>query len=250
MALRPFKAPARIIGHRGAAGSAPENTLAAFRRAAHEGASWIETDAKLTADNAIVMFHDDLLERTTSGKGAVARATLAELRMLDAGSSFSPAFAGEKIPTLKETVGVLADLGLDCHLEIKPSPGREIETGGTVIGELARLWPSERPLPLVSSFSRASLKAARERQPEWPMGALFDDHPRDWLEWARAIGAVSIHCWHKTLTQSWARAIKDQGFLLLVYTVNDIDHARQLFGWGVDSVFTDMPGRLLEAGLG
>ena len=250
MALRPFKAPARIIGHRGAAGYAPENTLAAFRKAAAEGATWIEADAKLTCDNAIVMFHDDLLERTTNGTGPMAKARLADVRKLDAGSWFSPAFAGEKVPTLKETIGLLADLDLECNLEIKPCPGREVETGATVIEELARLWPKGRPLPLVSSFSRASQKAARERQPDWPMGALFADHPHDWLEWARAIGAVSVHCWHKTLTQSWARAIKDQGFLLLVYTVNDVDHARQLFGWGVDSVFTDMPGRLLEAGLG
>jgi glycerophosphoryl diester phosphodiesterase len=242
--------PGRIIGHRGAALNAPENTLAGFQRAAREGARWIETDAKLTADNAVILLHDDTLERTTNGHGPVAKATLSQIRALDAGSWFGPAFAGARVPTLDEALAAIRQLDLGCNLEIKPCPGREIETAEIVMRELEELWPQEAGRPLVSSFSREALRVARRLRPDWPLGVLFDDEPKDWLDWALEIGAVSVHCWHKTLTPAWASAIKERGYGLLVYTVNEPDLARLLFEWGADAVFTDAPGRLLEAGLG
>jgi glycerophosphoryl diester phosphodiesterase len=103
---------------------------------------------------------------------------------------------------------------------------------------------------LVSSFAYESLLEARRLNEEapgaaFPLGLLLEDAPADWLGLAQGIGAVSIHCWHGTLTEDWARAIKQAGYLLLVYTVNDVELARRLFAWGVDAVFTDMPGRLL-----
>src|SRR4030095_13565486 len=94
----------RIIGHRGAAKAAPENTLESLREAKRQGATWVEVDAKLTADNQIILLHDDLVNRTTSGEGPAAQKTLAEIRALDAGSWFAPAFEGAKVPTLEETV--------------------------------------------------------------------------------------------------------------------------------------------------
>jgi glycerophosphoryl diester phosphodiesterase len=242
--------PARIIGHRGAAASAPENTLESFAEAARQGARWVETDAKLSADGAVVLMHDDDLDRTTNGKGPAAKATLAELKGLDAGSWFGPTFKGAQVPTLEEAIGAFARLGLDCNMEIKPSPGREIETAQIVMRGLGRSWPSDRQPPLVSSFSREATLAARQARPDWPLGALYDDQPDDWLDWARSVGALSIHCWHKTLTSSWAKEIKKNGFLLLVYTVNEVELAKQLFAWGADGIFTDAPGRMLEAGLG
>src|SRR5688572_32918354 len=86
----------RIIGHRGAAKAAPENTLESLREAKRQGAAWVEVDAKLTADNAIILLHDDLLDRTTSGQGAAAQVTLEQIRALDAGSWLAPAFAGAR----------------------------------------------------------------------------------------------------------------------------------------------------------
>src|ERR1041385_7236710 len=94
----------RIIGHRGAAKAAPENTLESLREAKRQGATWVEVDAKLTADNAVILLHDDLLDRTTSGKGPAAQATLDAIRTLDAGAWFAPSWAGAKVPTLEETV--------------------------------------------------------------------------------------------------------------------------------------------------
>src|SRR5687767_1083821 len=99
-----------IIGHRGAAKAAPENTLEGLREAKRQGAAWVEVDAKLTGDNHVILLHDDLLDRTTSGQGPAAQATLTAIRALDAGAWFSPAFAGAKVPTLEEAVKELLSL--------------------------------------------------------------------------------------------------------------------------------------------
>ena len=91
----------RIIGHRGAAQAAPENTLESLREAKRQGAAWVEVDAKLTADNHVILLHDDLLDRTTSGRGAAAQTTLEQIRALDAGSWLAPAFAAPRCPMMR-----------------------------------------------------------------------------------------------------------------------------------------------------
>lgn len=243
----------RIIGHRGAASSAPENTVAGLREAKRQGASWVEVDAKLTADRAVILLHDDTLDRTTTGKGAAAAMSLAQFRKLDAGAWYGSAFIGTPVPTLKDTVDALLELGLNCNFELKPCPGRDRETGELVMQELQRLWPRDHEKPLISSFSAESLVAAQQTAPEFPRGILVEEIPENWRLWAEEIEAVSIHCWHKTLTQVGAKAIKDAGYLLVVYTVNEPEDAGRLLSWGVDSLITDAPGpllgRLLAAGI-
>ena len=100
---------AEVVGHRGAAADAPENTLPAFVRAAEQGAAMVEFDAKLTADGAVILMHDDTLERTTSGRGAVATTPLAAIQALDAGAWFGPAWRGTKVPTLEQAVHGFAE---------------------------------------------------------------------------------------------------------------------------------------------
>lgn len=105
-----------LLGHRGAKNYAPENTLAAFTLALEQGADGVELDAKLSADGVVVVHHDAMLDRTTDGKGPLARHTFAQLRELDAGSFFSEKFRGEKIPTLEEvfeTVGKRAVVNVE-----------------------------------------------------------------------------------------------------------------------------------------
>jgi glycerophosphoryl diester phosphodiesterase len=239
----------RIIGHRGAAENAPENTLESFRAAAAEGAQWVEFDAKLTADNAVIILHDDDLDRTTTGKGPAKLKTLAELQSLDAGAWFkpgtAPGFAGARIPTLKDTVALLDELGLSANVELKPCPGRERETASVIMDVLRRIWPRAKPLPLISSFVPECLRVAQAEAPEFPRGLLLDEHPLDWLAQARGVGAVSVNIGDQVATPDWCREIKAAGYGLLVYTVNDAARAAQLFAWGVDGVFTDAPGRLL-----
>ena len=108
---------APVIGHRGAAGCAPENTLASFRKAREQGAAWVEFDVMLSRDEVPVLIHDETLERTTNGRGRVNQLTAAELQSLDAGCRFGPEFVGEPIPTLEAAVAVLLELGLGANLQ-------------------------------------------------------------------------------------------------------------------------------------
>jgi glycerophosphoryl diester phosphodiesterase len=127
----------RIIGHRGACGYAPENTLESIRTAADLGIKWVELDVKLTKDGVPVIFHDETLDRTTNGHGNVAETFYADLQNLEAGSWYSDGFAGIKIPTLEEAAELLIDLGLGLNLELKPCPGREKETAEIALDHLS-----------------------------------------------------------------------------------------------------------------
>jgi glycerophosphoryl diester phosphodiesterase len=238
----------KVIGHRGAAKAAPENTLESIREAKRQGATWVEIDAKLTSDNKVILLHDDLLDRTTSGKGAAAKTSLVQFRALDAGSWFAPSFAGIKVPTLEETVKEVLGLGLSLNVEIKPCPGREHVTAELVTRELQRLWPKQErgPAALISSFAYDALKVAHQLAPEFPRAVLIEDTPANWKELCAGVEAVGLNPWHKTLTPEWTRAIKQEGLAIATYTVNDPARARELFGWGVDTVFSDAPGLLLK----
>jgi glycerophosphoryl diester phosphodiesterase len=236
----------RVIAHRGASAYAPENTLAAFELAADQGAQAVECDAKLTRDNAIVLMHDDTVDRTSSGRGAVRRFDLKAIRALDAGSWFDPRFKGERVPTLEEGLAQWARLGLMPQIEIKPCPGRAAETGAEVARATARLWPKRLPRPLLSSFVMLSLETARAAAPSLPLAWLTERIPADWRRRVEKLGCAALHCNHKHLTEAAARGVKDAGLALRCYTVNEPDRARRLFAWGVDAVFTDCPDRILS----
>lgn len=234
--------PPRVIGHRGAARLAPENTLAGLRKAKAEGATWVEFDIKLSADDVPIVMHDDTLERTTNGSGPVRMRTLAELTRLDAGSWWGPAFAGEPIPTLDAALDTLAALGLGANVELKPCPGCEAETGRVVGARLARAWPASLPPPLLSSFSPEALEAARLQAPALDRAMLVNDRCAEWEALAARVGAVAVHTWWGFITAELARDVLAAGYALRAYTVNDVAEARRLFALGVAGVFSDVPG--------
>lgn len=237
-----------VIGHRGAAASAPENTLAGLRKGHELGARWVEFDVRLSGDRQCIVLHDDTIDRTSNGKGAASRLTLAELRRYDAGSWFAPEFAGERIPTFAEVIDLLGALGLGANVEIKPAAGDEVATARATVETLRRTWPASLPPPLLSSFAPAALEAARDAAPEIQRGHLFRRLPGNWQEQAERLGCVTIHCDQKHLTRSAARAVIDAGYPLLAYTVNDPARAREIIRWGATSVFSDCPDRVI-AGL-
>lgn len=235
-----------VIGHRGAAASAPENTLAGIARAHELGCRCVELDAKLSFDRVVMLMHDDRLERTTDGFGPFAERGAAELKRLDAGGWKSPRFAGEPIPTLAEATVLMARLGMSANIEIKPCPGREIETGRRVADELRRLWPRGHGL-LLSSFSGAALEAARAAAPELPRGLLVEAPAPDWPLTVRRLGCVSLHPRHEEVAPGMLEAARGLGVVLVVYTVNEPERAALLLRSGVASVITDVPERLLPA---
>ena len=237
----------RIIAHRGASGSAPENTLAAFRAAAAAGAKFVEFDSSLTSDARPVVFHDDAIDRTTDGTGLLAETSFEILKHLDAGSWFNPRFAGELVPTLEEVLETLADLGLGFNMEIKPDPGREAETARVSLAAVADIWPQDAMAPLISSFARTSVAVAKDIAPHHARSFLFDRRPEDWGEIGKSLDLFGFGANHTHLDEHQVAEMKDAGYRLSAYTVNTPERASLLFGWGVDAIFTDHPALMLKS---
>jgi len=229
----------RIIAHRGGGTLAPENTLAGMRKAREMGYAGVEFDVMLAADDTPILMHDETLERTTSGSGAIAATAYRDMLKLDAGAWFSDEHAGEPVPSFERAGKLCVELGLWANIESKSAKGFEAQTG-TAAALLARaLWRGAPVLPLLSSFQPAALAAARQAAPELPRGALTSGIPPDWEQWMRKLGCVSLHCDYRLLLPQQARAVRDAGYWLLCWTVNDPDIARVLFDWGVDAIVTD-----------
>lgn len=240
----------KIIGHRGACAYAPENTVESIRTAAEMGVEWVELDVKLTKDQVPVIFHDDTLDRTTNGFGNMADITYEDLRQLETGSWFAESFIGINVPTLEEVCEVLIEMDLGLNLEIKPCPGREIETAEVALDHLSRIWDAHNKL-LISSFSHVSLETAMDVANDWKRGLLLhgenpDKWPDNWKELCDYLDCATVHLNKEMATRTIIEEISDYDKPSLVYTVNDPQDARVLQSWGVDALFTDMPDVIQE----
>lgn len=237
----------RIMGHRGTAAWAPENTLASIRKAAELGATWVEFDVMLSGDGRPVLFHDDNLKRLTGLDAWVAETPYGKLKTLDVGARFASEFAGETIPSLEAALDLVWALGLNANIEIKSTPGRDVETAEAALKVVAGAWSQDRPPPLISSFSRMSLAAARALQPDWPRGLIARRVPKDWSTVLAALGCASLHLGSRRLDRRSVARIKRAGYLVAVFTVNQKQRARQLMQWDVDCLITDAPDRIATA---
>lgn len=238
--------PPWLIAHRGASQDAPENTLAAFLLAHQQGARWIECDVCLTQDGVPVIFHDETLERTSSGHGPVAAAPWSVIGSLDAGSWFSPRFALERIPSLQQLCSFLGHWQMGANIELKPTPGLEVQTAQAALHVLAQHWPQNLPPPLISSFSFEALQTVHTLAPDLALGLLIDEGPlpSTWRDQARAINAFSVHIPNSLATAERCLAIQQAGYRVLVYTVNTVERQKTLKDWGVTAIFTDCPGAM------
>ncbi len=239
--------PPPVIGHRGAAADAPENTLTGLRKARALGCQWVEFDVRLSADGELLLLHDDRLDRTTNGRGRVRKLSSTAIRRLDAGAWFHQRFAGECVPTLAEAIMVLSELGLGANIELKSEPFNAIRTGIAAADALSRLWPHHLPAPLISSFSADVLMAARERAPAIARGLLLRAARVKRWRLAEVLECRTVHIDHRRLNRSSVAAIRKAGYLVLAYTVNDAARACELWQWGVSSVFSDVPRMILAA---
>jgi glycerophosphoryl diester phosphodiesterase len=235
----------RVLAHRGGGTLAPENTAAALACGMAHGFRAIEFDVMLARDGVPVVLHDPFLGRTVAGSGNVFDYDAFELAAMDAGGWFGRQFAGEPVPLFADFARSCRQHGVWMNIEIKPAPGFELETGGAVAHASAELFAAEigagdwARVPLLSSFSQLALEAAQEVAPQVPRACLMSELPPDWERRAQAVAAVAIHVNHRHLTPALARAVKDAGFGLFCYTVNDPARARELLGWGVDAYCTD-----------
>ncbi len=232
-----------VIAHRGASGNAPENTLAAFKKAVALGATFIETDLQLSRDARFVAIHDATVNRTTNGQGAVHEMTLAELRRLDAGSWFGSEFAGERIPTLEEIFEFSKKNDVVFYLEIKPvgSWGGE----HALIGALRE--SGEIPRTVVISFDAGILLSLRNIEPTLMTGLLYDGLIENPLDKAVAIGARQLAVRGDLVTPAMLAEAQKKDLQVVCWTVNHPAHMRMLMAAGVDGIMTDYPERLTTA---
>jgi glycerophosphoryl diester phosphodiesterase len=230
-----------IFGHRGSSAHAPENTLAAFDLAIRQGADAIELDAKLCLDGHIVVIHDQSVDRTTGATGLVRELPLADLRKLDAGSTFNPAFKGEKIPTLEEvfeSVGQRTFINVELTNYASPLDNLPVK----VCCLVKQFHLEERVM--FSSFNPLALLRARRALPQVPRGLLA--FPGSSGAWARSwpgswFPCQALHPEFKDVSQDLVRRVHHNHRRVYVYTVNDPQDMHHLFTLEVDGIFTDDP---------
>jgi len=232
------------IAHRGACGHCPENTRASFLRAIELGADMIELDCQLTRDGAVVVIHDETLDRTTTGKGRVRDHTLKEIKALDAGAWFGSEFSGEEVLTLEEAITLLRG-HVELNLEIKgeESPGRlEIQCVGIV--RSLRFFEQT----VFSSFTPARMRLVRDLGEDARVGILVD-RGGSWsgaLALADELGAEALHPERTLVRAATVSQAHGAGLEVRAWPVNRPEEIVRLAALGVDGIFSDFPERLLH----
>ena len=230
-----------ILCHRGAKNYAPENTLAAFKTALELGADGFELDTQLTSDGHVVVFHDTKVDRITNRNGNLSKIPLAELRELDAGSSFSEKFQGEKIPTLNE-VFETTDRRAIINVELK-NFSTPFDNLTEKVCELVRRHEMQKNV-LFSSFLPWNLKKAARILPDVPRGLIT---AKGWMGlWGRSFGFFfgdydALHPYLDNVTAQQVQRVHKLNRKINVWVVNKEDDLRRMFSWGVDGILTDDP---------
>lgn len=234
-----------VVAHRGASSERPENTLAAFRLAVAQGAPVVEFDVYQSRDGVWVCMHDRTLDRTTDARARLGREgarvdelTFTQLRSLDAGSWFAPAFAGERVATLEEALAAVA-----------PAIPMIERKGGdplALVAELRRLGAVDDVL--VQAFDWDWLERVHAAEPRLLLGALGGDAPSaERLDDLGRTGARVVHWDHGLMTAAAARAVRASGRLLCVYTVDREGAFRRCLELGAQLVTTNRPGHFVGA---
>ena len=235
-----------VVAHRGASGHAPENTMAAFRRAVEMGARFIETDLHLTRDARVVAIHDSTLDRTTNGHGLVDSMPLEEVRALDAGAWFtsplSESFAGERIPTLDEIVRFAKETDVIFYLEIKSDSTWGVEHA--VVAALRDTGEAARALIL--SFDPATLISVNRLDQTMMTGYLCEHPSNDLVERTVRAGARQIAPRGDLVTPDMVKKAHQAGLQVVAWTINEPDQMRRLITAGVDGIMSDYPDRLVS----
>lgn len=232
---------AEIWAHRGASAYAPENTLPAFQLAIDQGAQAIELDLQRTADDVLVVVHDETIDRTSNGFGKVADLTLEDLRRCD----FSNGFIGHRnvrIPTLAEVLDFIAPTGVRLNVELKNSvvlyPGLELQAAAMV----ADAGLTDRVL--FSSFNHPSLANLRDVVPPSQIGVLYNDGLYNPWQYARWIGAGALHPnWRALRQPDYVWLAHEAGVKVHVWTIDEEKDVAHAIDIGVDALVTNFPDR-------
>lgn len=222
------------IGHRGAMGHAPENTLSSIHKALELGVRCVEVDVYYV-DGHLLVFHDDRLERTSNASGYLEEQSFEYLRTLDAGD-------GQRIPTLEEVCEAI-DSKACLNIELKGQA-----TAAPVVELISRYvekgWHKDSFL--VSSFNHRELLAVKCLDKDIKLGALIRALPVDDAKFAGDLGAFSINLALDCIDQRFVDDAHSRGLKVYVYTVNHPDDIEKMHRLGVDGVFCNFPERVLE----
>jgi glycerophosphoryl diester phosphodiesterase len=235
-----------FVAHRGYSSQYPENTLAAFNGAIDAGAHMIELDVNLSRDRQLVVIHDETVDRTTNGTGAVKMMTLEQLRQLDAGSWFDPRFSGEQLPTLSQVLDAVNGR-LMVNIEIKPEAFEADEPADAVERQVLNLVREKSMLDdvLVSSFEWLVLENLRNLDPGIALGLLSDVPADDSLRyWYQRIKGFSWHPDFRVLTRQQVDAFHDMGARVFPYAVDGRIDTRAMLAMGVDGLIVDDPRQM------
>ncbi len=227
-----------VVGHRGAMGHAPENTMASFRKGAELGAPLLELDIHLSADGRLVVIHDDTVDRTTDGTGSVGDLTAERIGRLDAGSWHGPEFAGERVPMLDEVLDwARGRVGLVIELKLGPVwyPGIE-----EVLVSTLRQHQATAEV-LVISFDHVAVQRVKQLDPAVKTAIMYGGRPLDPVGMARAAGADAVRPGHHTLTAEDVVACQTAGLAVIPWTVNDEASMRRVVSLGVDGMSSNYP---------
>ena len=233
---------ALAIGHRGAAGHAPENTRASFERAIQFGVDFVEMDVHQTKDGQLVVIHDHALERTTNGRGLVHEKRLAELRELDAGAWYGVEFVGQRLPTLDEALQWVRGR-TRVSIEIKHGPIYYAGIEEQVVALLEQHGMASDAI--VISFDHASVRRIRELSDDIATGVLYAARPIDPVSLAIAAGADALLPNWSLLTRDDVDAAHRAGLAIVPWTINEPAVMRRVLALGVDGITTDYPDRLI-----
>jgi len=221
-----------VVGHRGAAGLEPENTLRSIQRAIDIGVDAVEVDARRCKDGDLVIMHDPAVDRTTNGKGRVSSLTLKELEAMDAGK-------GEKIPTLDELIeAVKGKVGL--FVEIK-----EPETVHDVVEHVTKAGMAANTTYV--SFFHPSVLVAKQQSPSSRCGVIFSCDPADPTRLALDVKAELVLPNHLYTSERTVKEAHQRSLIVQTWTVNNSDDLARVAKWGVDGVASDYPNVIVEA---
>lgn len=241
--MNSFKCP-EILAHRGLSSLAPENTLAAFKKAHQLGFHWIEFDVMLTKDLYPVILHDETLNRTTNTKGLLSHKTYHQLQHVDAGRWFNKAYAGEPIPSLEQVLDFMKTHHLKAVLEIKPSKGKDVITAEKAIATIQKFWPEGLQQMIFASFSLPSLITVKKLLPKQAIAYSMHTWDNNAFELIKALDCYSIHIKHLILSSKRMKLLRQTGCHILAYTVNNRKRYAKLKKMGVDGCFSDSPEKL------
>ncbi|MDI3547141.1 MAG: glycerophosphoryl diester phosphodiesterase [Halanaerobiales bacterium] len=232
-----------IIGHRGAMGSAPENTAISFRKALAAGADGVEFDVHMTKDNRLVVIHDERIDRTTDGRGWVKDLTLEEIKGVDAGSYYGPEFAGQRILTLEETLEIVKESRI-INIELKNGPIFYPGLEERVIKVITDFRIKEKVI--ISSFNHYSIHKVKQIAPEVKCGLLYMAGLYQPWEYARNLGVEAIHPYFAGIIPEIVTRCHDHKIEVNVFGVNDEGLLTKMIKLGVDMLITDYPEKALR----